>query len=182
MPCSPRSSGAWPKAAGRRCASPRSSNCSMARACAPPNWCRCRGTPFADKPFLYQGQRGRGACADLDRAARRSRPARRCRATPISVQSGRPSEPVGSTAVRELAAADGLPPSDQPHVLRHASPPICSRRADLRAVQMLLGHADIATTQIYTHVDSRRLIDLVNSRHPLADRPRVDRSGSNLPG
>jgi integrase/recombinase XerD len=35
---------------------------------------------------------------------------------------------------------------------------------------MLLGHADIATTQIYTHVDSRRLIDLVNQRHPLADR------------
>jgi integrase/recombinase XerD len=39
---------------------------------------------------------------------------------------------------------------------------------------MLLGHADIATTQIYTHVDSRRLIDLVNSRHPLTDRARVD--------
>jgi integrase/recombinase XerD len=38
---------------------------------------------------------------------------------------------------------------------------------------MLLGHADIATTQIYTHVDSRRLIDLVNSRHPLADKPQL---------
>jgi integrase/recombinase XerD len=42
---------------------------------------------------------------------------------------------------------------------------------------MLLGHADIATTQIYTHVDSRRLIELVNSRHPLTDRPRVDAKG-----
>jgi integrase/recombinase XerD len=39
---------------------------------------------------------------------------------------------------------------------------------------MLLGHADIATTQIYTHVDSRRLIELVNSRHPLGDSRRVD--------
>jgi integrase/recombinase XerD len=44
---------------------------------------------------------------------------------------------------------------------------------------MLLGHADIATTQIYTHVDSRRLVELVNSHHPLADAkvdqpPRID--------
>jgi integrase/recombinase XerD len=40
-------------------------------------------------------------------------------------------------------------------------------------LQLLLGHADIAKTQIYTHVDSRRLVELVNSRHPLVDaRPR----------
>jgi integrase/recombinase XerD len=76
--------------------------------------------------------------------------------------------------VRELAADAGiLPDKISPHVLRHAfATHLLAGGADLRVLQALLGHADIATTQIYTHVDSARLIELVNSRHPLADRNR----------
>jgi integrase/recombinase XerD len=78
--------------------------------------------------------------------------------------------------VRDLAAAAGIPPERiSPHVLRHAfATHLLEGGADLRALQMLLGHADIATTQIYTHVDSRRLIELVNSRHPLSDKRAAD--------
>ncbi len=77
--------------------------------------------------------------------------------------------------IRALGAAAGIPPDRiSPHVLRHAfATHLLEGGADLRALQAMLGHADIATTEIYTHVDSRRLVELVNARHPLVDvKPR----------
>jgi integrase/recombinase XerD len=76
--------------------------------------------------------------------------------------------------VRAIAADAGISPDRvSPHVLRHAfATHLLSGGADLRVLQSLLGHADIATTQIYTHVDSARLVELVNARHPLATRSR----------
>ena len=76
--------------------------------------------------------------------------------------------------VRTMAADAGIAPERvSPHVLRHAfATHLLSGGADLRVLQSLLGHADIATTQIYTHVDSARLVELVNARHPLALRSR----------
>ena len=75
--------------------------------------------------------------------------------------------------LRALAARAGIDPEKvSPHVLRHAfATHLLEGGADLRVLQLLLGHADIATTQIYTHVDSARLVALVNARHPLAVRP-----------
>jgi integrase/recombinase XerD len=74
--------------------------------------------------------------------------------------------------LKELAVKAGVDPDRlSPHVLRHAfASHLLDHGADLRSVQQMLGHADIATTQIYTHVLGERLRKLVESAHPLARR------------
>ena len=77
--------------------------------------------------------------------------------------------------LKALALKAGVDPTKlSPHVLRHAfATHLLAHGADLRSVQQMLGHADIATTEIYTHVDVERLTHLVTTAHPLARRGRT---------
>jgi len=132
-----------------------------------------------DRPYIIlRGKGGRERLVPISDRARAAAAAWRA----LSPQDGPWLFPSGKThlsrvrlyqLIKELAAAAGIDPARvSPHVLRHAfATHLLEGGADLRVVQTLLGHADIATTEIYTHVDSRRLVELVNSRHPLADTP-----------
>ena len=78
--------------------------------------------------------------------------------------------------IKELAVSGGVSPAKvTPHTLRHAfATHLLANGADLRAIQTLLGHADVATTEIYTHVLDERLSELVHTHHPLAKTPKSD--------
>jgi integrase/recombinase XerD len=136
-----------------------------------------RGAIHPDRPFLIL--KGKGGGERLVPLSDRARAA---------VAAWRDHVPAGSAwlfpsgarylsrvrlhqLVKALAAEAGIAPERvSPHVLRHAfATHLLAGGADLRALQSMLGHADIATTEIYTHVDRSRLVELVTTRHPLVD-------------
>ncbi|RDI99082.1 tyrosine recombinase XerC [Dyella solisilvae] len=91
------------------------------------------------------------------------------------VFKGRGGEPISARAVqlrmKQLALMQGMPKRVHPHLLRHTfASHMLESSGDLRAVQELLGHADIATTQIYTHLDFQHLARVYDAAHPRAKR------------
>ncbi len=107
--------------------------------------------------WLRQAEHGRGASPWL---------------FPSRSQSGHLTRARFAQLLKELAAAAEIDPARvSPHVIRHAfASHLLAHGADLRSLQQMLGHADIGTTQIYTHVQAERLHSLVQRSHPLARR------------
>lgn len=136
--------------------------------------------------LVVRGKGGKERLAPLNGAARAAlaawlaaRDAARSKDAPDSPwlfpsrgRSGRLTPRRFAQLLDQAAVDAGIDPARvSPHVLRHAfATHLLEGGADLRVVQTLLGHADIATTQIYTHVTSDRLVEMVRSKHPLGRR------------
>jgi integrase/recombinase XerD len=144
--------------------------------------------PFLQDPayLIVKGKGGKERLAPLNEAARSAvrayltvRPTFLPRGLktspwlfPSRSRAGRLTARRFAQLLDEAAVAAGIDPAKvSPHVLRHAfATHLLEGGADLRVVQTLLGHADIATTQIYTHVTQERLREVVETKHPLARR------------
>jgi integrase/recombinase XerD len=145
----------------------------------------------ARDPFIViRGKGGRERLAPLTKRAKEALAAYRrlletkspaLAATPFLFpsdgDSGHLTRQAFARDLKGVAAAAGLDPSAiSPHALRHAfASHLLQNGADLRVVQELLGHADISTTQIYTHVLDERMRAMVRDLHPLSDQEREKR-------
>ena len=163
----------------------------MPPGCASPNSWRCRHRPPRRdaRVIIVRGKGNKERLVPLNDAAKRamadylallaeSAAARRAERDagskwlfPSFGESGHLTRQHFARELKALAAAAGLRAAQlSPHVLRHAfASHLLHNGADLRVVQTLLGHADISTTQIYTHVLEERLKSLVRDLHPLAE-------------
>lgn len=115
---------------------------------------------------------GEAACVAIERYLEDARPllagAEACSSLFLTRRGKAMTRQNFSARLRELAMTAGLDPTRvSPHVLRHAfATDLLEGGADLRSVQAMLGHADLATTQIYTHVSRRHLRETVDAHHP----------------
>ena len=168
------------------CASPSWSTLPLAAARRDPRFLLVRGKGGKER-IVPLSEPARQALADYlecrDRlpAADRGGP-RRAGCFRRAAREGHLTRQRCGQMLKELALAAGLDPARlSPHVLRHAfASHLLDDGADLRSVQQMLGHADIATTQIYTHVQGERLRRLVETRAPAARRGRADAAFSGF--